>query len=307
MGKGTRVKTAVGSSGAVESVLEGYRDYLRCERGLSEQTVVCYEGWARLFLSDRVDLDDLGLDQLTAADVTSFVARECERTGAQMLATALRSVLKYLYVTEVIVAPLDWAVPSMAKVKNRSLPRELEPTVVARLLTSCDRRATAGRRDYAILLLLARLGLRASELAQISLEDVNWRAGELLIHGKGGREDVLPLPVDVGEALTSYLQRRPTTTDCRRLFVLATNPPRPMSRHTVSAVLREACKRAGVPRVCPHRLRHTLASKMLRSSVSLEEIAEVLRHRAIDTTAVYARVDRATLRTVAGPWPEAMA
>ncbi|MDR2986424.1 MAG: site-specific integrase, partial [Nocardiopsaceae bacterium] len=276
------------------------------ERGLSEGTVASYEGYVRRFLPVQVGLADLRLDQLTAADVIRFVAEESERAPApQLLATALRSVLRYLHVTGMIVAPLDWAVPSVATVRQRLLPRGVNPTVVASLLAGCDRRTTRGRRDYAILLLLARLGLRASEVAGILLGDINWRAGELLVHGKGGRDDVLPLPVDVGEALANYLERRsPTSGMCRTLFVLETTPPRPMSRHTVSVVLREACKQEEVPRVCPHRLRHTLASEMLRAGASLQEVAEVLRHHKLQTTAVYARVDRQTLRTVARPWPE---
>lgn len=306
MGKGSSVVISAGASS--ESVLASYRDYLRLERGHSEGTVTGYEGYVRRFLSTRVGMEDQGLDQLTAADVIGFVARERERAAEpQMLATSLRSVLRYLHVSGMIPAPLDWAVPSVATVRHRSLPRGVDPTMVARLLAGCERRTTRGRRDYAILLLLARLGLRASEVAEISLGDINWRAGEVLVHGKGGRDDVLPLPVDVGEALTSYLECRSPSGACRMLFVLETTPPRPMSRHTISVVLREACKREGIPRVGPHRLRHTLASEMLCAGASLQEVAEVLRHRRLQTTAVYARVDRQTLRTVARSWPEVVA
>ena len=203
---------AVVADGPVEEVLDGYRRYMLSERGVKERTVAGYEPDARVFLSQREGLEGLGLERLTAADVSVFLARECPlRTvaGARSLVVVLRSLLRYLHVAGLIELPLEWAVPGVADLRDRSLPRGLEPAVVKKLLASCDRRRTVGRRDYAILLLLARLGLRAGEVAAITLEDVDWRRGELLIHGKGGRDDVLPLPCDLGEALVSYLRRRP--------------------------------------------------------------------------------------------------
>jgi integrase/recombinase XerD len=314
MGSSTRVVVVGGASGAdgpVERVLAGYRGYLLLERGVSVTTAVCYERRARRFLSPREGLEGLGLDRLTAADVSGFLARECPLRGvaeAQLLVVVVRSVLRYLHLAGLIAAPLDWAVPRVAGLRDRSLPRGLEPPVVAALLSGCDRRRTVGRRDFAILLLLVRLGLRASEVARIALDDVNWRAGEILVHGKGGRVDLLPLPVDVGEALVSYLQRRPSGPGgCRTLFLKAIAPVGPMSRTAVSAVVRRACLRARVPRVGSHRLRHTLASGMLQAGASLEEIGQVLRHRERRTTAIYARVDRAALMALALPWPEVVA
>jgi integrase/recombinase XerD len=293
---------------AVERVLAGYRRWLLVERGLREATAGCYEPRARRFLAQCDGLEGLGLDALTAADVTGFVVRECPLLGggsAQLLVAVVRSLLRYLYVAGLIAAPLDWAVPAVAVVRGRSVPRGLEPEVVAALLSSCDRRRTVGRRDYAILLLLARLGLRASEVARIALGDVNWGAGEILVHGKGGRVDMLPLPVDVGEALAAYLQGRPPGPDgCRTLFLKVIAPVGPMSRYAVTAVVREACWRVGITRFGCHELRHTAASGMLRAGASLDEIGQVLRHRDRQTTAIYARVDRATLRTLALPWPE---
>jgi len=271
--------------------------------------VDCYEPRARRFLSQRESLDDLGLDRFTAADVTQFLTRECPRRGmaeAQLQVVVVRSVLRYLHLAGLITAPLEWAVPGVSAVRDRSLPRALDPAAVTALLSSCDRRRTVGRRNYAILLSLVRLGLRSSEVARIALDDVDWRAGQVLIHGKGGREDLLPLPVDVGQALVSYLQRRPAEPEgCRTLFLTVLPPVRPMSRYAITAVVREACWRVGIPRVGAHRLRHTAASSMLKAGASLDEIGQVLRHRERRTTAVYARVDRATLRTVALPWPEA--
>jgi hypothetical protein len=170
--------------------------------------------------------DGLGLERLCAADVTSFLARECPKrsvSGARDLVCALRSLLRYLHLAGLIEVPLVWAVPSVADLRDRTLPRGLEPGAVKKLLASCDRRRLVGRRDFAILLLLSRLGLRAGEVAGLRLDDVDWRRGELLVRGKGGRHDVLPLPVDVGEAVVSYLRRRPKC-GCRELFLRVTAP-----------------------------------------------------------------------------------
>jgi integrase/recombinase XerD len=216
---------------------------------------------------------------------------------------ALRSFLRYLHVAGLIAMPLQWAVPCVADLRDRSLPRGLEPAVVKRLLSSCDRRRTVGRRDYAILLLLSRLGLRAGEVAALTLEDIDWHSGELLVAGKGGRYDVLPLPVDVGGAIVSYLRRRPRIGD-RALFVRVTAPAGALRTSAVSAVVREACSRARVPSAGSRALRHTAATEMLRHGASLPEIGEVLRHREQKTTAIYAKVDRRMLRRLARPWPE---
>jgi integrase/recombinase XerD len=292
--------------GPLEELLADYRRYLLIERGLSDHTVLdAYGPAARLFLAGREGPDGLGLERLRAADVSSFLARECPKrsvSGARDLICALRSLLRYLHLAGLIEAPLVWAVPSVADLRDRTLPRGLEPAAVRKLLASCDRRTLVGRRDYAILLLLARLGLRAGEVAAIQLEDVDWRAGELLVRGKGGRQDVLPLPVDVGEALVSYLRRRPRC-ECRALFLRVSAPRRELNRSTIGWVVRAACDRAGLPRVGAHRLRHTAATEMLRAGASLAEIGQVLRHREQKTTSIYARVDRKALRTLARPWP----
>ncbi|MGI8411669.1 MAG: tyrosine-type recombinase/integrase [Solirubrobacteraceae bacterium] len=260
---------------------------------------------AQAFLEIFAIGDGLDLGRLCAADVTAFLVRECPRRGASRarnLVCAIRSLLRYLHVAGVIDAPLVWAVPSVADLRDRTLPRGLEPGVVTKLLASCDRRTLIGRRDYAILLLLSRLGLRAGEVAAISLEDVDWRAGLLLVRGKGGRQDLLPLPVDVGEALVSYLRYRPRCAD-RAVFLRVTAPRERLSRSTVAWVVRAACDRAGLPRVGSHSLRHTAATGMLRNGASLGEIGQVLRHREQRTTAQYAKVDREALRTLAKPWP----
>jgi integrase/recombinase XerD len=294
------------AQGPLQELLADYRRYLSIERGLSDHTVFdAYEPAARLFLTAGVDRHGLGLDRLCAAGVSSFLAGECPKrsvSGARDLVCALRSLLRYLHVAGLIEAPLVWAVPSVADLRDRSLPRGLEPAAVSRLLASCDRRRLVGRRDYAILSLLSRLGLRAGEVAAMRLDDVDWRRGELLVRGKGSRQDVLPLPVDVGEAMVSYLRRRPRC-ECRAMFLRVTAPRVAMDRCTVAWVVRAACDRAGLPRVGAHRLRHTAATEMLRAGASLAEIGQVLRPREQKTTAIYAKVDWNALRPLAPPWP----
>ena len=298
---------SVRPDGPLEELLADYGRYLSVERGLCDHTVVdAYVPAARLFLSSvlgGVNGPDLG--RLAAAEVSAFLARECPSrsvSGARDLVCALRSLLRYLHLAGLITASLVWAVPSVADLRDRTLPRGLDPAVVRRLLASCDRRRLVGRRDFAILLLLTRLGLRAGEVAAIVLDDMDWRAGLLLVHGKGGREDALPLPVDVGEAIVSYLRRRPRCA-CRALFLRVTAPRQGIDRCTVAWVVRAACDRAGLPRVGAHRLRHTAATQMLQAGASLAEIGQVLRHREQKTTAIYAKVDHTALRPLARPWP----
>jgi site-specific recombinase XerD len=294
------------TQGRLDELLADYRRYLSIERALSDHTVFdAYEPAARLFLTAVGANRHLNLDRLCAAQVSSFLASACPKrsvSGARDLVCALRSLLRYLHVAGLIEAPLVWAVPAVADLRDRNLPRGLEPAAVSRMLASCDRRRLVGRRDYAILLLLSRLGLRAGEVAAMRLDDVDWRRGEVLVRGKGDRLDMLPLPVDVGEAMVSYLRRRPRC-ECRALFLRVNAPRAAMDRCTVAWVVRAACDRAGQPRVGAHRLRHTAATEMLRAGASLAEIGQVLRHRERKTTAIYAKVDRNALRPLARPWP----
>lgn len=290
----------------LEELLAAYRSYLVRERGLTKATVDRYQRIARLFLAARSDLTAVHLEDLGAAEVTEFALKECRRSSvanATNVVTALRSLLRFLHLGGSISRPLIAAVPAVARWRGSSLPRALDPSQVARLLKSCDRRRAVGRRDFAILTLLARLGLRAGEVAALRLEDIDWRAGEVVIRGKGRREERLPLPADVGEAVAAYLRRGRPRAECRALFLRVRAPHRGMSVPGITAVVRHACERAGLPPVGAHRLRHTAASAMLRAGAPLEEIGQVLRHRDVATTAIYAKVDRDALRTIAQRWP----
>lgn len=298
------VPTPTSADGPVDRLLAEYRGYLVNERGLAAGTIANYTRSARIFLID-CEHRGLPLSRLTAADVSRFLASECPKRNvpsARDLAIRLRPLLRYLHVTGIINAPLRWAVPPVANWRDRSLPRGLGERTIARMLATCDQRRRSGRRDYAIMLLMLRLGLRAGEVAALGLDDLDWRAGELVVHGKGHREDRLPVPVDVGRALVSYLRLRPKTNS-RIVFMRVYAPVGPLGVVGVKSVVPEVCERAAVPIVGAHRLRHTAATQMLRGGGSLSEVAQVLRHSQLRTTVGYAKVDRASLRPLALPWP----
>jgi integrase len=187
--------------------------------------------------------------------------------------------------------------------RRTTLPRGIEPEAARALLRSCDRRTVVGRRDYAVLITLLRLGLRAGEVARLRLDDFDWRAGELVVRGKGARYDRLPLPVEVGGAIAAYLRRGRPRSDRREVFLQARAPFEPIATGTVGSTVRRACRRAGIAEVGPHRLRHTVACEMVKAHVPLVEIAQVLRHKSLQSTAIYARVDLDALRELAAPWP----
>jgi site-specific recombinase XerD len=289
--------------GAVDVLLGRYRAYLEAERGLAAGTVRHYLDQARGFLAGR----EGSLAGLGAAEVSVFVAGQCRLCGsgsAKMLVTALRSLLRFLAVEGLVVPGLQDAVPAVAGWRGGGLPKALPDGQVAALLAACDRETPAGRRDFAVLTLLARLGLRACEAAALELGDVDWRAGTVTVRGKGRREEQLPLPSDVGEALAGYLRDgRPPGGATRRVFLLSRAPGGGMSPEAVKAVVRNACRRAGLPEAGAHRLRHSAATGMLRAGAPLAEIGQVLRHRSMSTTAIYAKVDRGALAQLAMPWP----
>ena len=286
----------------LDRLLDCYGDHLRRERGLVESTIHVYKVLARRFITRRFDSAKLELDQLTASDVTQFVLDESRKYSAKTskrIVSDLRSFLRFLFLDGQTPHPLAGAVPAVAGWRYRSLPRALEPEGVSRLLQSCDRRTAAGLRDHAILMLLARLGLRAGEVAGLKLDWIDWRQGVIRILGKGARPQHLPLPPDVGKALCRG--RVPSTI--RRVFLSLHPPQGPMQPTGVAQVVHRACRRAGIPGVSPHRLRHTIATQMLCAGATLPEVAQVLRHQSILTTVIYAKVDRTSLRALAQPWP----
>ena len=287
-----------------EQLLARYRDHLVGERGLVPAVVSRYLKAAALFL-DQVPGGAVGRPALDAAAVSVFCARELprnSRANAANLASALRSFLRFLHLEGMVGAPVAQAVPAVANRKGQGLPRALPPATVARLLASCDRRTRLGRRDYAMLMLLARLGLRAGEVASLSLDDIGWRSGELTVHGKGGRDDRLPLPADVGAALAAWLRIRPKA-QTRAVFLRANAPIGAISPRGVAWAVYNACDRSGVPRAGAHRLRHSLATQMLGAGASLAEVGQVLRHARVATTAIYAKVDHRALDALVLPWP----
>jgi len=291
----------------VEQLLGRYRAWLRSERGLAAVTARNYADMVRPFVASRLNAaGELDLRSLAAGDVLAFVLVQCphRRPGsAKLLVTALRSLLGYLHVEGVIARPLAPVVPSVAGWRLAGLPRGLEAEQVTALLASCDLGAV-GVRDFAILKLLVRLGMRRGEVAALTLDDVDWRSGEILVRGKGSRRERLPLPVDVGSALADHLRRaRPSSAEGRAVFVRVKAPHRALTPAGVSQVVIAAGDRAGIGRVNAHRLRHTTATELLRSGAPLVEIGQLLRHRSQQTTAIYAKVDRERLRALARPWP----
>lgn len=289
----------------VDALVRAFGDYLLTERGLSVGTVARYLAVARLFLSERDQADGLDLRHLNAADVTSFVVRECRgrwHGSATTLVTGLRSLLRFLLLASYADRALAQAVPTATVWEAATLPRPLSSDVVAAMCAACDQHTVVGARDLAILTLMHRLGLRAGEVAGLELGDLDWRHGEFVVRGKANRRERLPLPADAGEAVVAYLHLRPTVT-CRAVFVTARAPIHAVSRDVVGQLVRAACRRAGLPPVGAHRLRHSAATATLAGGASLSEVGQLLRQRSAAATAIYAKVDRNALRTLALPWP----
>ena len=289
-----------------EALLADFERFLRHERAVAPSTASVYVARARRFLDWCAPNGELA--DLTASDVTGAVLRASASVSVsttKLFVTALRSFLRFSFVEGLTPVDLSAAALSVARRRRSSLPKGIDKKSVDALFRACDRRHQKGRRDYAVLLVLVRLGLRAGEVAGLRLRDIDWRAGEVVVRGKGRREDRLPLPHDVGEAIVAYLKRgRPKGFGCREVFLRVVAPIGPLGTNGIGQIVRCACARAGVPVIGPHRLRHTLACQMAEAGVPLPGIAEALRHRAISSTAEYARVDIARLRTVAQPWPE---
>lgn len=298
-----------------ESVLDGltrrYEAYLKRERGLGQATVDGYRPFVRRFLVERFRDEPLCLEALDPPEISSFVQHHAHSMApkrAQLMVSALRSFLRFLLQQGEIATDLAACVPAVADWRLSTVPRYLGAEEVERLLSSCDQRTGIGRRDHAILLLLARLGLRASEVVALELDDINWRAGEIAVRGKGQQHDRLPLLQEVGEALTTYLRRDRPDVSTRRVFLRVRAPLRGFSGpQAISTIVRRALQRVGLRAPAKggaaHLLRHSLATGMLRDGASMPEIGEVLRHRSAATTEIYAKVDIGGLRSLAQPWP----
>ena len=296
--------------GWLDELSLAYCDWLRRQRGLSAKTISIRQGVLRRFLTFRFATAPGDLNTITRGDIVSFLdspGTATGRAGLDYKATCLRSIFGFLFATGRIQHDLALCVPRVAKLRSGTLMRHLQTEDIRRLVGAVGNDDGIGRRDHAMLLLMARLGLRAQEVIAIRLEDINWRAGEILIRGKGGQHERMPLPVDVGEAIAAYLQDGRAGSE-RHLFVTAKAPHRPFtSSLAVRRVLRKAFARAGLepPRgeVRTHLLRHSLAVGMLGKGASLDEVGDVLRHRKRTTTTIYARYDIEALRPLARPWP----
>jgi len=290
-----------------EAMLVRFGAYLASERGLARSTVNEYVYMVRPFLRTRADdRGALKLENLAAADVTAFVVTNAPGRSigsAKLMVTALRSLLDFLHIQGLLANSFALVVPTVAGSRLAGLPKGLAASQVQQLLTSCDRRTSIGRRDFAVLTLLVRLGLRAGEVVGLELGDLDWRAGEIVVRGKGDRRERLPLPVDVGTALVNYLQAGRPRSECRQVFLRTRAPHRALSPSGLCQIVLWAAHKAGLPPIGAHRLRHTAATQMLRAGASLTEIGQVLRHRSLLSTVIYAKVDHQALRQIARPWP----
>lgn len=293
----------------IERHLADYERFLRDVRALSHQTIINYRPVVRDFLSYRFGDGDIILAHLRAIDVTNFVQKMVSRLNlrrAKIMTTALRSFLSYVRYRGDITSDLAAAVPVVANWSLSSIPRAIGRDAVTRLLDSIDRDTAVGCRDYAMILALARLGLRSSEVVLLELDDIDWVAGQIRARGKNGQRHDLPLPADVGEAIADYLQKWRPRNGSRRVFLRNKAPIRGFKGPSgLGCVIRRCLQRAGIdaPTTGAHQFRHGLASEMLRGGASLGEIGEVLGHRHVQTTAIYAKVDLNALRTLALPWP----
>lgn len=293
---------------AVERCIQAYEQYLREARALSSATIVNYAPFIRDFLKDRFGDGRVTFSRLCADDVVKFVQRQVPRLHlkrAKLMTTALRSFLRYLRYRGDVTLDLAAAVPVVANWSMTSIPRGIATDQVHQLLVSIDRSTAMGRRDYAILLLLARLGLRSGEVTSLELDDIDWNVGQLSVHGKSGQRSKLPLSAEIGKAIAAYLRHgRPHSTS-RRVFLRAKAPICGLRGGGVGSIVRHSLQRAGIkaPTTGAHQFRHGLATEMLRQGGSLGEIGTLLGHRNPQSTMIYTKVDINALRTLAMPWP----
>jgi len=290
-------------------ILNRYETYLRSERGLVTVTILNYQAFVHKFLLERFREGPFRLREVKPSDISDFVLRHSPSMAsreAQLMTTAFRSFFRFLFQKGELQADLAGSVPTVADRRLSTVPKHLTPEEVERVLKACNRGTASGRRDYAVLLLLARLGLRGGEVVALQLDDINWRASEIMVRGKGLFHDRMPLPTDVGRALASYLRRDRPVCPTRRVFVCMNAPRRGFADSgTVTAIVRSALARADLHPTFKgaHLLRHSLATSMLGFGATLGEIGEILRHRTANTTEIYAKVDFESLRSLAHPWP----
>ena len=294
-----------------DELAASFAQHLQHQRGLAATTIGYYRSLARNFLAHRFGSGDIDLSAIRATDVIGFVRREAQRLrprGLKQVVNGLRAFLRYAQYRGEIQGALIGAVPAVAAwTTTPPLPRAISAEHARRVIASCDLRTAVGRRDRAVLLLLARLGLRGGEVLTLMLRDIDWDTGLLRVRGKNGHQCLMPLPVDVGEAIAAYLRHgRPESAD-RHLFLRARAPYRGLLHGSdgIGSLVRNALERAGVdaPHKGSHQFRHALAVRLLRGGASLPEIGEVLRHRSQLATSIYAKVDLAALRPLALPWP----
>lgn len=291
----------------VKKRVEDFEAYLRHERRLADTTVIrtksLVEGWLR----DRFGDGPVRLSSLSPADTIAYIRRRSSMMGrktAKLVVSALRSFLQFAHYRGYIRRDLSIGIPPVADWSKTAIPRGIPQSHIRRVLASCDRRRPEGRRDFAIILLFARLGLRVSEAISLTFEDIDWREGILKVRGKG-RAGELPLPSDVGQAIVAYLKRGRPPSQSRRLFLRNRAPAIGLKAPAGCGIVARALKRAGInsDRKGAHQFRHALATQMLRGGASLQEIGELLRHRHVQTTTIYAKVDLPALQTLAQPWP----
>lgn len=309
-----RLTAAIGAEPScvdpVAGTVDRYERFLFDERGASLNTVQAYLSTVRAFFGGRFDAGPADLGSLGLQDINGFILHSCQSHSpatTRVHVAALRSFTGYLYRSGIMATDPADGIAGVRTWRLSSLPKGLQPDQVEAVLASCDRRTVTGRRDYGVLLLLARLGLRACEVVRLTLDDVDWANAEIAVVGKGSRHDVLPLPHEVGEALAAYLQAGRPTCATRRLFVGRYAPVHGFRSSTaVGHLVRRALARAGIERTgrgAAHLLRHSLATRMLRNGASLEEIGQILRHQSPDSTRIYAKLDLDALRPLAPAWP----
>lgn len=298
--------TRVGCTPAEIELWESFRRWCVHQRGLQPATAEVYVERAEACLRRWRPDGEIAVAELDASGVLAAIrsaAATMPGPSLRSTVTALRSLFRFLHATGRVRWSLVEAVPALKGRVRMTLPSPPPEQVAGRLVASCDTAKATGRRDAAILVVLSRLGLRAQEVASLCLEDIDWRRGEMRVAGKGGKVEVVPLPVDVGEALASYLSGDRPTTSSRAVFVKAVAPFGPLSSDGVSAVVRLACVRAGLSRLGPHRLRHMVATATLRAGAPLAEVSQLLRHNSAATTGIYATADAASVAALARPWP----